>query len=125
MKKVIIFDMLLNLSLGPLFIIFPQIIYTLIFKDLYLMPTLIIQLIGLGLLGFGLWQIKLVEKQHLSNIEKNILGHFAIGPAILLTVALITYWNSISTTGLKLILAGVVYMLILGFFYFFYKENKL
>lgn len=117
MKKLIAFDMVLNLSLGILLPLFPTKISNMMLLETSLPEKFLITIIGLGLLLFGLWQITLVSRKEIGVNALKFLGFAAILPAILLSLFLILGKHLISDLGLYLMIIGDLYMYVIGFLY--------
>jgi hypothetical protein len=118
LKRLFFGDMVLNWALGAVLTLAPA------WVDQWLgysplLPALIYRVIGLVFLAFAGWQTVIVARRRLGPAALFFAAFMALGPVILLTVALV--WMDFALyRGARVVLwAGNVYMFLLGVWYTF------
>ncbi len=117
MRILVVIDMVINFLLGFLLVLKPSTVLKLIFTNSPVSLFLIV-IVGIVLFLFACWQLYLLINGVNEKIIR-ILGCLALIPAVLLTLFLIYYFGSVSLLGKYLLVAGCVYMYILGVLYSF------
>lgn len=117
-KKLIRFDMYLNISLGVFLTAFFDLTLKLIFVPQFEFEPILITVLGITLFLFGLWQAYLFNKDGFTKKVMKFLGYMALLPAAALLMFTFLYYSSLTYLGLVLFLIGTFYMFVLGYLYF-------
>lgn len=110
-------DMVLNYVLGVVMLAAPGLVDSTL-GNAPLLPGLVYRVVGIGFLGFALWQTTIIRKANLTAAALYFAAALALGPVIALTTALLMdfalkpFWRLV-------LWAGNVYMLLLTVWYIY------